>query len=382
MTAPCGSYQRTALRFSTKAVFGAIAAVLAFAVSAPAMSDDLVQETQYLRVSIGGKTVRLEAMIVKRAGAQGRLPIAFINHGRPDTPAMALDESLTINDPGINTMADMARRGWLAVAIHRRGYGLSDGPPQSDSPCALDTFISWMNADADDVEAAIAVITKRPDADPARMITMGISAGGGTSLALGARNPPGLAAVINIAGGEHLSGCALISQSIPTDFKDLGSRSRLPSLWIFAKNDLNHPPDQVEVMRASFGGAGADLKLVMLDPIGEDGHAAMGTFAGRTKWLVEVDAFLRAHGLPTWPTSNVDVVLQKMHWTANSRAFVVAYLSAPSEKAMAWTSDKHNASYREAVTLDDARKFALDTCQQKGQQCTIAMENDRWVAGP
>jgi dienelactone hydrolase len=108
-------------------------------------------------------------------------------------------------------MTDMARRGWLVVAMHRRGYGLSDGPWQSDDvTCALGTAMAWMNADADDVQAAMEVIAQRPDADPTRLISMGISAGGGTSVALAARNIRGLVAAIDIAGGEHLSGCNLI----------------------------------------------------------------------------------------------------------------------------------------------------------------------------
>ena len=369
-------------KLGATAMAATIALVMSMTIATSALSGDLVQEWQYLRVKIGGKDVRLEALFVKRADARGRLPIVFFNHGRPARPEMTLDQSLTGNDPGINLLADMARRGWLAVAIHRRGYGLSDGPAQADSPCTVDAFMAWMNADADDIEASIDVVAKRPDADPARMISMGGSAGGAASLALGARNPPGLAAVVNIAGGEHWTGCAAIRESIPVDFRTLGSRSHVPNLWLFAKNDLNHPLDQIEVMRAAFAGAGADLKLVLLEPIGEDGHTGMYSIVGRTQWLVELDSFLRAHNLPTWPISNVDVVLQRLQWPQSQRAFVQAYLAAPGEKALARTAGKQNASYQAALTLEDARKLALDACQRKGEPCTIVMEDDRWTGSP
>ncbi len=360
----------------------AAALVLSLAMETSARAGDLVQERQYLRVKIGGKDVRLEALFVKRADAKGRLPIVFFNHGRPAYREMSLDQSLLVDDPGINLMADMARRGWLVVAIHRRGFGLSDGPVQADSPCALDAYMSWMNADADDIEASMAVVAKRGDADPSRMIAMGGSAGGAASLALAARNPSGLAAVINLAGGEHWAGCAAVRESIPIDFRNLGGRSRIPNLWVFAKNDLNHPLDQIEVMRAAFTGAGADLKLVLLEPIGENGHTGLYSIAGRAQWLVELDNFLRAHNLPTWPISSVDVVLQKLQWPPSSRAYVLAYLAAPGEKAFARTPGKQNASYRTALTVDDARKLALDSCQQKGEPCTIVMEDDRWTGSP
>jgi pimeloyl-ACP methyl ester carboxylesterase len=370
----------TVFRLRAVAISLVIAAVLSIAATAPASCDDLVQETQYLRVNIGGKDVRLEALFAKRADAKGRLPIAFFHHGRPDSIGMTLDQSLTATDPGINLIADIARRGWLVVAIHRRGYGLSDGPAQTDSPCAVNMAMSWMDADADDIQASIAVVAKRPDADPTRMITIGTSAGGAASVALGARNPPGLVAAIDIAGGEHLSGCAAISESVPVDFKNLGSRSRIPNLWIFTKNDLNHPTDQIEVMRTAFSGAGANLELVMLDPIGDNGHEGIGSIQGRTQWLVAFDNFLRAHNLPTWPLSSVDAALQRLQWPGSSRAYVQAYLAAPSEKALARTPGQQNAAYRVGATLDQARKLALDACQQKGQHCVIAMEDDRWVA--
>jgi len=368
------------LQLCAKAI--AVAIVLSIEMATSAISGDLVQERQYLRVNIGGKDVRLEALFVKRADARGRLPIVFFNHGRPAYREMTLDQSLTVNDPGTHLLADMARRGWLVVAIHRRGYGSSDGPAQADSLCTADAFMAWMNADADDIEASIGVVAKRPDADPTRMITMGGSAGGAASVALGARNLPGLAAVVNIAGGEHWSGCAAVRDSIPVDFRNLGARSHTPNLWLFAKNDLNHPLDQIEVMRTAFAGAGADLKLVLLEPIGEDGHTGMYSIVGRTQWLVELDSFLRAHNLPTWPISNVDVVLQKLQWPQSLHGYVQAYLAAPGEKALARTPGKQNASYQSAITLDDARKLALDACQRKGEPCVIVMEDDRWTGSP
>jgi len=253
---------------------------------------------------------------------------------------------------------------------------------QSDSPCAVDAYMSWLNADADDIEASIAVVAKRGDADATKMIVIGGSAGGAASVALAARNPPGLAAVINIAGGEHWSGCAALRDSIPIDFRNLGARSHIPNLWLFAKNDLNHPLDQIEVMRMAFAGAGADLKLVLLEPIGEDGHGGMFSIVGRAQWLAELDNFLRAHNLPTWPISSVDVVLQKLQWPASSRAYVQAYLAAPGAKPFARTPGKQNASYRTAPTLDEARKLALDSCQQKGESCAMVMEDDRWTGSP
>jgi hypothetical protein len=71
--------------------------------------------------------------------------------------------------------------------------------------------------------------------------------------------------------------------------------------------------------------------------------------------------------------------MQRLQWPQSSRAYVQAYLAAPGEKAFARTPGKQNASYRTALTLDDARKLALAACQQKGEPCAIVMEDDRWT---
>jgi dienelactone hydrolase len=355
-------------------------AILAISVTSAAWSSDYIEERQYLRINIGGHTTRLDALFVKSVGAQGKLPIALINHGRMEFPPEALDMSLAKQD-AIFIARDMALRGWLAVAVVRRGFGLSDGPIQSQGPCGKDTFMSWMTADADDIQGALEVVAKRPDADPSRVLTIGTSAGGGASVALGARNPQGLKAAINIAGGEYLGNCK-VDDFIPIDFGALGSRSRVPNLWVFAKNDSRTSPAQAESMRASFSAAGGDVKLAMLEPIGNDGHAAMGSFNGRTNWLTLVDGFLRAHDLPTWQPRDVDVVLQKLGFRETQRGWVESYLSAPTEKALVRSATTGFGTFNSNSTLDAARKTAMDSCQAKSRDCAVAMENDRWIGTP
>src|SRR3954451_8260804 len=64
----------------------ALLSLLALFVANSAMADgDFVEDAAFLRVTISGRPVRLEALIVKRASATGRLPIALITHGKPTT---------------------------------------------------------------------------------------------------------------------------------------------------------------------------------------------------------------------------------------------------------------------------------------------------------
>src|SRR5438445_12888904 len=78
---------RFTLRPMTRSrIISALLSLLALFVASSAMADgDFVEDPGFLRVTIGGRPVRLEALIVKRASATGRLPIALITHGKPTT---------------------------------------------------------------------------------------------------------------------------------------------------------------------------------------------------------------------------------------------------------------------------------------------------------
>ena len=58
------------------------------------------------------------------------------------------------------------------------------------------------NASAADLRAAVDAMNRRADVTTQGMIAAGVSAGGFASIALSADPPPGLAAVINFAGGR------------------------------------------------------------------------------------------------------------------------------------------------------------------------------------
>ena len=361
-----------------------VLALLFVLAAMPARSSEFLEQRQYLRVEIGGQTVRLDALIVKRADAKGRLPVALVNHGRPSTEYEALESNL--DDLSRLFARELARRGWLAVAVARRGFGLSDGPEQVDvnATCREGLFMSWVNADADDIQAALEVVAKRPDADAARVIAFGFSAGGAASVALGARNLPGLLAVVSIAGGEGmegLRGCAP-DAFLTADFKDFGARNHIPNLWVYAKNDPRIPPADAERMRAAFSAAGGDVKFVMLDPLGDDGHAMMVTTSGFLKWLPEMDTFLQAHGLPTWQPSEVDVLLHRLGPKgASQRSYIEKYMSAPGEKALAWSETSGASTFSMKPTIEAAKTAALQGCEATAPRCAIVMENDRWVGG-
>jgi len=200
-------------------------------------------------------------------------------------------------------------------------------------------------------------------------------------MALSARNPKNLRGVINISGGLRMLNCPK-EDALVQAFKEYGAKSRVPTLWMYAKNDSFFGPDLVQRMRDAFFDGGGDVKFVMFDAIGQDGHTLFSSGAGRFKWLQEMDGFLRFHTLPTWQRRDVDVLLKRLNGTERNRAFVEGFLSAPFEKALARVSqDNYLFGGWGFKSIGDARNRALDGCgkQRPPERCAIVMENNNWV---
>jgi dienelactone hydrolase len=338
---------------------------------------DLVEDAGFMRVAIGSKVVRLEALTVKPTGTTGRLPIALFAHGKTGT-----QERMSEQHPQdyIGQARDLARRGWLAVVVMRRGFGRSDGPLSANLSCMSNSFLERLEGDADDLAATLNAVARRPDADPARIIVIGESAGGAAATALSARNPPGLMAVINVSGGVRFEECPK-EEELVAAFRHYGALSRVASLWIYAKNDSSFRPDLVARMHAAFQEGGGNARLAMLEPDGQEGHAIFATATGRAKWLAEMDGQLRALKLPTWTAAEASALMQKLRVNERARAFAEGYIAAPSAKALA--REKGGNYLGEGYggpTMEQARQSALEHCLQVKPACEIILENDHWLA--
>ena len=346
---------------------------------ARAQESDLIEDTSFLRATIGSRTVRLEALVVKKRDAQGKLPIALIAHGKPGSEGRMLDERAS---EYARQARDLARRGWLAVVTMRRGYGGSDGPASVPLSCASTSLTERFAADADDLQAVLAAVAKRPDADAARMIAIGVSAGGAAVAALSARNPTGLVGAINVSGGLRLPTCPK-EDALVAAFKEYGAKSRVPNLWIYAKNDSFFPSELVARMQSAFLDGGGDVKLVMFDADERyDGHALFRHSSGRGKWLPQMDAFLRFHKLPTWTRDDVSALIKKLDVKETTRGFIENYVAGPAEKALVRQKSggrAMNYTYG-ASSVENARKQAVEQCEKRGQPCEAVMVNDAWVA--
>ena len=100
---------------------------------------------------------------------------------------------------------------------------------------------------------------------------------------------------------------------------------------------------------------------------------------------MEMDAFLRFHGLPAAGRDRIAELMKLMKLENRQRGFLDRYVAAPTYKVMVQTPDgKHHFTQFGASTLEAARKAALASCAQRSkaeQPCRIVMENDTWLGG-
>lgn len=349
---------------------------LGFAPGISAADSPLLVEESSVKVEIRGRAYSLDALIVKPGGVAGRLPIALITHGSPrDSAARPKVRARAL----LPQARDLAHRGWLVVAFVRRGFGASDGPFAEGYTCEAPDFRRALAIAAEDIEAVRVAVAKRPDADAARVLGLGTSAGGASMLAWAATRPEGLAGIVNVSGGTGSSspGQNCDEDRLVSAFASFGARSRAPTLWLYAGNDSFFGPDLVRRLHTAFTRAGGEAMLTQFGPVAEDGHGLWGAFDGRMLWLPALDRFLRAQALPTWDPRPLEAFASQ--FDPKVRSVLDRYLSAPTEKVLSISRGKRTAWFSGGrEDLPSARQKSLEECERhSAERCEVLVENFR-----
>ncbi|MCC2096330.1 MAG: alpha/beta hydrolase [Hyphomicrobiales bacterium] len=330
-------------------------------------------EDTFMKVRIKDSIYRLNVLIVGKTGG-GRKPVALLTHGKP---LGQLRMSTTSAMRYLPIARDFAWRGYLAVVVVRRGFGRSDGPLPVTLGCSATDLAPRFEAAADDLEAVVKELAKRPDADISRVIALGASAGGAAVTALAARNLPGLKAVINISGGLSFPKCPKENELVSA-YARYGKSARAPALWLYSANDRLFPASLVDRMHEAYLNGGGDVQRQRIGSFTKDGHALFSTRGGRRIWLRYLDGFLRSRDLPTWDLDDVRENMKDIGMTSASRVAMETYLSLPGVKAMAYSrSAKRVIAYFGRNKLEVVRSRAYRACKQRtgNDDCRIVMEN-------
>jgi len=344
-------------------------------------------EEGFFPVKIKGRLVLLQGLIVKKSDLVGKLPIMLTTHGTTGAPKVRQDMiPRGMNDSNVRMLRSYAQRGWLSVYVLRRGYGQSDGPtPVTNVKCdgSPPTLQDFMDADADDLEATLAYIGQREDADTSRVMALGVSGGGAAVVAMSARNIPGLKVVVNISGGVHLFACDANKNAarMVETMRHYGTQSKVPNLWYYAESDGLFPSQTVADMRAAFLEGGGYAKLFQYPKLTDfktdkvvDGHRLWSSRASTI--MVDVDGYLRNNNLPTWDFNEVKALATRIGIKNGTPvpSILELYLASPGYKALAQstTSETFLADAYNSATQDAAEQSAIAACQKhSGHICKI-----------
>jgi dienelactone hydrolase len=271
-----------------------------------------------------------------------------------------------------------ARRGWIALVVVRRGYGVSGGEPDTrrGGQCPQTDYQGAGEYSAADLRIAIDYERGLPQVDATHVVAMGVSTGGFAAVALTTKAPPGLVAAINFAGGRgsRADHDVCNPDALVNAYRSFGKHSRTPMLWIYAQNDRYFWPELAQRFDAAFRSQGGQDQFLLAPPIGEDGHSLFRHVAA---WSSTVDDFLKAQNLATLAEPLPEITPPNVPPPAGLseeglHAFQNYLLLGPHK---AFATSQHSVGLSVAqMTVGEARKKALENCKhvaQNNEPCTV-----------
>ena len=343
----------------------------------------VVEESVLLPVQIGARTEKLETLIVRPA-REGRFPLALIVNGSAGkSPA-------DMHADGLAHLAhDFAHRGWLAASIVWPGYGRSTGAFEGKAgTCSAPHVITFLDARAKELGAALDALRTRGDVDSATSLGVGVSIGGVSMLALGARQDRPLTAVINISGGIYHyqeagipeANCGPYYQDLASNVATFGRRNVTPTLWLYAENDPFFGPELAQRLVSAYRSTGGVADFAALPAFGENGHTLYKQTANALT-QPRIDDFLRRNHLPAMEEAALAPFFAKL--PDADRKTIRPYLSAATEKALVMSENTQRVFWHYgARTQESARQLALEACQKTGDRsCQLIAENLQLVDG-
>ena len=353
---------------------------------APETDSALNESVQSIRKP-GLFNIELETTVYRPDG-DGPFPLVVINHGKAG------------GDPrfqGRYRPAQQARyflqRGYAVVVPMRQGFSKSGGS-YIGGGCNVE---SNGRVQAGDVKAVLDYLVAQPWVDKDRMLVVGQSHGGWTTLAFGHLNYPGVKGLVNFAGGLRQEGCPNWKEALAGGAASYARGTRVPSLWFYGDNDSYFDPPTFHTMFDQYTAAGGPARLVAFGKFGADAHSLFGARTGAAIWQPELNAFLASIGMPNQgraefarfgsrssvpvppPTgfAPLDDEVTVPHVRETGRAGYKLYLAKQMPRAFAIAP---NGAWGWAEGGDDPLRRALFNCNRSGQgECRLYSVDDQVV---
>lgn len=170
-------------------------------------------------------------------------------------------------------------------------------------------------------------------------------------MAYGSATAPGVRALINFSGGLRQDACADWQGNLTRAFGAYGSKkTRVPSLWLYGKNDAVWPVTLSAKMYAAYAANGASAQMVDFGPYKNDAHRLLGDRDGVRVWWPAVEGFLAQVGMPTRVEYRVADLKQPK---------ATGYAKIDSVDAVPFLDESGRNGYRNFLQQHPSRAFAV-----------------------
>ncbi len=240
-----------------------------------------------LKTIFGTKLIKLSTTIFKPAGGE-KLPLLVLNHGTP-LGGDARKKVTPDNEQG----RAFARKGFTVALPIRRGHGTSEGDyAEYSGDCNNSDYDNVAREAVKDIRAAVDYMKKESYVDIGRKILLvGQSTGGFSSLAYASTYPEEVMAVINFAGGKGRVAPFKVCDEwrLINTMGNFGKTFKGPTLWVYTEQDDYFEPRLSKKIFEAYKSEGGAGRFVSFSS--EFGHAF---FAKATKtWEPVIDEFLK-----------------------------------------------------------------------------------------
>jgi dienelactone hydrolase len=260
--------------------------------TAPRMDVDKIPHVALIPLPNLGISMR--TWISQPPGA-GPFPLVLINHASTESAERRAKLPLPRYDPLAQWFL---QHGDLVAIPERPGHGNIGGPYLEDQGgCDDADYARAGRGGAASIDVALGYMLRQPDVRKTSAVIVGHSAGGWGALALASRNPRGVAAIINFAGGrggrafDHANNNCAPERLIEAAHM-FGSTARVPTLWIYAENDSYFSPALARRMADAWRAGGGHVDLVIVPAFGLEGHRLAEAADGAAVWGPIVAQFL------------------------------------------------------------------------------------------
>jgi dienelactone hydrolase len=249
-----------------------------------------------LRTIFGTKLIKLSATIFKPVRGE-KLPLLVLNHGTP----FGEDARKKVT-PDKEQGRAFARKGFTVALPIRRGHGKSESDyAEYSGDCNNSDYDNVAREAVKDIRAAVDYMKKESYVDTGRKILLvGQSTGGFSSLAYASTYPEEVMAVINFAGGKGRVAPFKVCDEgrLVNTMGNFGKTFKGPTLWVYTEQDDYFEPRLSKKIFEVYKSEGGTGRFVSFSS--EFGHAF---FAKATKtWEPVIDEFLKE--INSTPTNN------------------------------------------------------------------------------